>query len=95
MPLQGSDRARPINAPTNTILCTQLVTCHGTVYTRSPVVPVCQLSERKETIISTVLRQVVHVAYFDHSIIICGHLILSILMASLSDQGANMSPHHF
>ena len=79
MPLQGSNRARPINAPTNTILCTQHVTCRGAVYTRSPVVPVCQLSERKVTIISTVLRQVVikiHVAYFDHSIIICGHLIL-------------------
>ena len=81
MPLQGSDQARPINAPTNTILCTQHVTCPGTVYTRSPVVPVCQLSERKVTIISTVLRQVVinkiHIAYyFDHSIIICGHLIL-------------------
>ena len=42
------------------------------------MVPVCQLSERNETIISTVLPQVVikiHVAYFDHSIIICSHLI--------------------
>ena len=43
------------------------------------MVPVCQLSESNETSISTMLRQVVikiHVAYFDHSIIVCGHLIL-------------------